>query len=94
MNGIVNTSNSLKGCPYKYGGSSPEGFDCSGFEYIVINKMDIIMYHELVVKLQTVVLKEMLSLRCSLLEWTCWNVIHAYGTNNGKVRTDPISKVS
>lgn len=52
------------------------------------------MYHELVVKLQTVVLKEMLSLRCSLLEWTCWNVIHAYGTNNGKVRTDPISKVS
>ena len=27
--GIVNTSNSLKGCSYKYGGSFPEGFDCS-----------------------------------------------------------------
>ena len=60
------------------------------------------MYQELAVKLQIVVLKEMAKPECGfvgmdMLEFGSveeGNVIHAYWTNNGKVRTDPISKDS
>jgi len=31
QNEVIKTAHSLLGTPYKYGGTTPEGFDCSGF---------------------------------------------------------------
>lgn len=38
---IVRTAMQYKGCPYKYGGTSPKGFDCSGFTSFVYKKSGI-----------------------------------------------------
>jgi cell wall-associated NlpC family hydrolase len=35
---IVNTAMKYVGYRYRYGGSSPSGFDCSGFVYYVVNR--------------------------------------------------------
>lgn len=35
---IVATAQKYKGVPYKYGGTSPKGFDCSGFVMFVYNE--------------------------------------------------------
>lgn len=35
---MINIAQSLKGTPYRYGGSTPLGFDCSGFVSYVFNK--------------------------------------------------------
>ena len=59
---IVKTANSLLGTKYKYGGSTVDGFDCSGFVYYFliyskmikvfeINKMDILPLEQVVIYL-------------------------------------------
>ncbi|PEE42354.1 enterotoxin EntFM [Bacillus pseudomycoides] len=35
---IVSIAQSLNGSPYVYGGTTPSGFDCSGYVYYVLNK--------------------------------------------------------
>lgn len=35
---IVSVAQSLNGSPYRYAGTTPAGFDCSGFIYYVLNK--------------------------------------------------------
>jgi len=35
---VMRKGNSLKGVPYRYGGSTPRGFDCSGFTSYVYRK--------------------------------------------------------
>lgn len=32
---VIKTAHSLLGTPYRYGGTTPEGFDCSGFLFYV-----------------------------------------------------------
>ncbi len=39
--GVVNIARGLLGIPYVYGGSTPAGFDCSGFTQYVFNKAGI-----------------------------------------------------
>lgn len=38
---VVSTAMKYKGCPYKYGGTTPKGFDCSGFTSYVYKKAGI-----------------------------------------------------
>jgi cell wall-associated NlpC family hydrolase len=39
---VIKTAQSLLGTPYKYGGTTPEGFDCSGFiNYVFRNAVDV-----------------------------------------------------
>jgi probable lipoprotein NlpC len=40
---ILNQAQSMLGVPYKYGGSSAQGFDCSGLVYFLSNKNGINM---------------------------------------------------
>lgn len=40
-NKVVNLAQGVLGSPYKYGGSSPKGFDCSGLVYYTHNKLGI-----------------------------------------------------
>ena len=40
-NKLVSVAESVLGSPYKYGGSSPKGFDCSGLVYYSHNKLGI-----------------------------------------------------
>ncbi len=40
-NRIISTAQSLLGTPYRFGGSKPGGFDCSGFVYYVYGENDI-----------------------------------------------------
>lgn len=42
-NRIVNISAKYKGTSYKYGGTTPDGFDCSGFTLYVYKKVGIII---------------------------------------------------
>lgn len=41
MDSIIHLAESLIGVPYKYGGCSPEGFDCSGFVGYVYSKFGV-----------------------------------------------------
>lgn len=38
---IASIAHSLLGSPYKYGGASPQGFDCSGLVYYTHGKLDV-----------------------------------------------------
>jgi peptidoglycan DL-endopeptidase CwlO len=38
---IVSIAMQYRGAPYRFGGASPRGFDCSGFVYYVLNKAGI-----------------------------------------------------
>ena len=38
---LVSIAESVLGSPYRYGGSSPKGFDCSGLVYYTHNKLGI-----------------------------------------------------
>ncbi len=38
---VVQTAQGLIGSPYRYGGTTPRGFDCSGFVQFVFNANDI-----------------------------------------------------
>ena len=40
-NQIASLAESLVGSPYKYGGASPKGFDCSGLVYYTHRQLDI-----------------------------------------------------
>lgn len=40
-NRIVTIADALEGSPYHYGGTTPNGFDCSGFVYYVYQKAGI-----------------------------------------------------
>lgn len=41
---LIELGNRFLGTPYVYGGSSPRGFDCSGFVYYVFGKHDIALH--------------------------------------------------
>lgn len=42
---VMRTAHSLKGVPYVYGGSTPSGFDCSGFTMYVYRKVGVTLTH-------------------------------------------------
>ena len=98
---IVNTANSVLGTKYKYGGASvKEGFDCSGLVYYCHNENGISTP-----RTSSSLYTGGSNGDGSAGDVVCWdghvgicdgsgNVIHAYGTKNGKVRTDSIADVS
>ena len=98
---IVSTANSLKGTKYTYGGTTKEGgFDCSGFVYYCHNQHG---YNT--PRTSSEIYNGGSKGDGSAGDVVCWNghvgicdgkgnVIHAYGTKNGKVRTDSIADVS
>lgn len=42
---VMSAGNSLKGVPYRYGGTTPRGFDCSGFTSYVFRKAGVSLPH-------------------------------------------------
>ena len=42
---VMSAGNSLKGVPYRAGGSTPRGFDCSGFTMYVFRKVGVRLPH-------------------------------------------------
>lgn len=42
---VMRVGRSLKGTPYRYGGSTPRGFDCSGFTMYVYRKAGVRLTH-------------------------------------------------
>ncbi len=45
VNKVMNTAFNLKGTPYLYGGSTPAGFDCSGFTMYCYSKIGVNLSH-------------------------------------------------
>ena len=97
---IVKTANSLLGTKYKYGGSTVDGFDCSGFVYYCHQQNGYTTP-----RTSSSLYTGGSGGDGSAGDVVCWdghvgicdgsgNVIHAYGTTNGKVRTDSITNVS
>ena len=44
-NNIINFSEKYIGSKYKYGGTTPKGFDCSGYTFFVMNEFNIKLPH-------------------------------------------------
>ena len=97
---IVTTAKSLLGIPYVYGGASKSGFDCSGFVQYVLKQHGISVPHS-----SDSIYKGGKNGSGAAGDVVCWsghcgicdgagNVIHAYGTKNGKVKINAISDVS
>jgi cell wall-associated NlpC family hydrolase len=42
---VMRTGKALRGVPYRYGGSTPRGFDCSGFTMYVYRKVGVRLPH-------------------------------------------------
>jgi cell wall-associated NlpC family hydrolase len=42
---VMSTGRSLKGVPYRYGGTTPRGFDCSGFTSYVYRRAGVSLPH-------------------------------------------------
>ncbi len=42
---VLNFAQKYKGAAYKYGGTTPKGFDCSGFTFFVMNEFDVKLPH-------------------------------------------------
>jgi len=40
---VLETGHALKGTPYRYGGRSPAGFDCSGFVWYCYNRAGLVV---------------------------------------------------
>lgn len=51
---VMRTGNSLKGVPYRRGGSTPRGFDCSGFTRYVYKKVGVSLPHSATAQMRKV----------------------------------------